>query len=176
MARYDCRTDFDDQILTKPIKSELLLKLTEKLSAIKVNLKKIDSAMLFSKTVRATFSDIRRHRNTVTRVLGILIPRHASLRADLLRVERVIESETSKILGNNLLPLSKNMTESQARAKNLISDWYDRRCEIKCQLAVLEELINYAKIIREELKLAFDESSRALSSIELEFKVSRSDI
>lgn len=174
MVSYKPRDDFDKICKSKETSIEKLLKLNDKLASVQIKLHKIDSPKLFSKSLRDTLANIRDRRNMVTKILGKLMPLNAGLRADLIRVERVIECEAALIIGNNMLPLAKNITEKQARTKTLIAPWYEKKCEIKSQIEILDSIISFAKIIREELKLAFEESSRSLASIDLEYRVSRS--
>jgi len=147
---------------------ELIEKLHAKLKGIRVDLDPEPSAG----SLRERFAKIRQHRNTVVRIAGSILPRVAMLRADLVRVERVIEAETA-MLTETGHAVGNNAQERQASLKQKLREWHDARAEVRADLHMAEEVISHAKWVRDELRFAFEETSRSLASIELEWKIER---
>ena len=72
------------------------------------------------------------------------------------------------------LALANNEKQRQARVRIQLEDHYLARDELKGDVIVLEALTAHAKHVMDELRFAFEEASRSLSTIELEYRVERS--
>lgn len=126
-------------------------------------------------SLRDLFADIREHRNSVSIVLAALLPRLAGLKGEAEKVGRVIEAEAAKILDSGAgLYNATNEKLRQARIKLILSSLYETRTAIRVDLMLIEEAVNHARMTREELRSAFEEGSRSLFSLELEYRVERS--
>jgi hypothetical protein len=126
--------------------------------------------------VREILGEIRISRNKVARVLAATLPRMARIRAEALRLDRVIELHMSAVLGTGEggIKVAKNDRARTALAKVLVSGLLDVRADMHADLVGLDELIAHAKLVRDELRSAFEEVSRALAAIELEYRIERS--
>jgi len=125
--------------------------------------------------LRESFAEIRGHRNVVSRILAKLLPLVARLRADQIRLDRTCSREGAVIVdsGKGLLGCTNEKLRA-ARVKLMLSDEYDALSEVRADLALVEEAVSHAKLAREELRFAFEEASRALASLELEWRIERS--
>jgi len=124
-------------------------------------------------SLRAQFTTIRSQRNSVTKLVGFLLPDIGALRSDLVRVDRVIDAETAMLVETGHAHGS-NATERTASLKQKMREWHDARADIRADLHLLEEAVSHAKWVRDELRFAFEEASRSLASIELEYRIERS--
>lgn len=130
--------------------------------------------------LRHLFADIRRQRNRVARTLGSLMPLAAKIRADLVRVERVIDAETAMRIERrqDLMDDGEQGREKTtapqraARVKVALRSWYDARADLKADMVVVDEVLAHAKMVREELRYGYEEASRSLASIDLEKSIS----
>ena len=104
-----------------------------------------------------------------------MVPRAASLRADLIATDRAIEEASARILdsGEGLLGATTEKAR-QARVKVIASDLFDLKAELKAELEEVEGLLYSARYVRDELRSAFEEVSRSLASVELEYRIERS--
>lgn len=128
-----------------------------------------------SKEIVQTFSQIREHRNVVSKILVKLIPVRARLRAELIRIERFIEGTKARKLRNNEGFVGcDTSTHKKERLAWLLRDELEIKAAVREDLEIVEELVEMVKIVREELKFAYDEASRALTALEFEFKVETS--
>jgi len=156
---------------TGPVSAERIDAVHARLGEVRVTLSP-DPAI---DELRESFAEIRGHRNVVSRILAKLLPLLARLRADQIRLDRTCSREGAAIVdsGEGLLGCTNDKLRT-ARVKLLLSDDYDALAEVRADLALVEEAVSHAKLAREELRFAFEEASRALASIELEWRVERS--
>lgn len=156
---------------SREINLEIVHAFHDRLSRIQVKLDPDPDA----DDLRALFSRIRTYRNQVTKILLGLLPRQALLRADLIAIERAIEGGGASAIDTNTGFLgATNEKQRQARLKVYLSDYYDERAILKGELVLIEETVSSAKIVRDELRFAFEEASRALASLEFEYRIERS--
>lgn len=153
---------------SEPAKEAVLDAVHAKLGTIRVDLNPDPS----STDLRELFSRIRCDRNVVARILASLLPRLALLRADLVRLDRTIEREGAAIMdsGEGLLGATNDRLRA-FRLKVVLSDEHDMRAAVKEDLVLVDEVVSHSRLVREELRFAFEEASRALASIEFEWKV-----
>lgn len=129
--------------------------------------------------LRELFREIRNKRNRVMRVLGVVIPVIADLKADLVRLDRLIEELTAVHRnpgsedGTSFVGC-KNEPERTARIKVSLVHEYGDRALVKAQLVRVEGVREHARMIVAELADAFEGASRSLASIELEWKLEHS--
>lgn len=127
-----------------------------------------------STELRTLFADIRGHRNTVSRIFGTLFPRLARYRADVVRVESLIAAESAQIVWTGKgLALATNEKARTARIRVILSEHHEAREELREDVIGLEALVAHAKHVQDELRSAFEEASRGLASIELEYRIER---
>lgn len=128
-----------------------------------------------SDTLIAQFHEIRGGRNRVQAIYSKLSPRLGQLRADLARIEAVIAAESAELSLPEKQALNgcKNETQRKAKLRALLREWHEARDEVRADLYLVEEVVAHAKWIREELRCAFDEASRILTSIDLGHKFER---
>jgi hypothetical protein len=159
---------------SEPLNSGMIDKLHLRLSGIQVELPDPDERKqrVSTRSIRALFAAIRRKRNQVGKVVGWLLPRHADVRADLVRIEKVIKAQTAEILRTDppALRWANNVTEKQAAVREILSDWHEAKAELEVEAIALAEALAHSRWVREELKFAFEEASRSLATIELEWK------
>ncbi len=128
-----------------------------------------------STDLRSLFAEIRKHRNMVAKIIGQVIPRLVEERAALLRLERVIDAVASdkRDKGEGFIGCT-NEVQRKARLRVLQSEDYDKRVDVRVRLMYAEELVAHAKLVREELRFAFEEASRSLASLDMEYRIERS--
>jgi len=160
-----------DEVRTaQPVDSGLVQRIHTRLGEISIILPRDPDA----KQMREFFSMVRELRNSVSKVMAVIHPKIGSARADLVRVDRFIESFGSYMTDTgDGMALVKNESQRKARILMSLEEWFDAKAEIKVDLALLEEVVWHAKMVKDELKAAFEEASRSLSAIEFEFKVEK---
>lgn len=123
-------------------------------------------------TLRDLFAKVRANRNRVARILGTLLPLRGRLRAALARVERRIEDQAARTIdGKSGFIGCRTEADKKARIKVLLSEDYDEKALLEEDLAIVSEATEHARLVLEEQRAAFEEASRSLSSIDLEFRV-----
>lgn len=151
--------------------------INRRLGQIRVDLPS-DPGRKGSRALRSLFAAIRVHRNAVQRILSTLIPKAAQLRAELILVERTLDADDARIRDSRrgLFEGDKKLPETtvKARIRLILSDWHDLRAELKSDLEIIDAVIVHARNIKEELRMSFEEASRCLASIELEYRIERS--
>lgn len=128
-----------------------------------------------SPTLRAQFFKVREGRNKVQRIYSSLSPRLGQLRADLARLEAFIAAESAELSlpSNAALDGCRNEAQRKAKLRDYLREWHEAKDDVRADLALVEEVVAHAKYVRDELRYAFEETSRALSSIELEHRFER---
>ena len=128
-----------------------------------------------SPVLRAQFFKVREGRNKVQRIFSKLAPRLGQLRADLARLEAFIAAESAELSlpTNAALDGCRNEAQRKAKLRDYLREWHEVKDEVRADLALVEAVMAHAKYVREELRYAFEEASRALSSIELEHRFER---
>ncbi len=120
-------------------------------------------------TLRAKFVEVRTCRNKVGAVMSKLLPKLGRLNRDLARIDAFLNAKGGDILINTSdLDDYKNDRQRKARLRELMPEWHEAREEIIADLHLVNAVVDHAKWVREELRYAFEEASRALSSIDLE--------
>lgn len=150
---------------------QAIAKVYEKLLGVQVELHRDPG----TQSLRRDFASIRSYRTKTTKILIRLKARLAGLRGDLVRVERLIEHNASYMLATNegLLGCT-NVTQKKARIKVELEEWYEAKAVLKDEVQLVEEAVSSAMIVREELRYAYEEASRSLASIELEYRIESS--
>ncbi len=156
---------------TEPVDVEKLDALHAKLRNVSVVLKPEPT----SQELRALFSEIRRNRTMVSRIFGIFLPRVARYRADALRVESALAAETAQIMFTGQgLALTKNEKQRTSRIRTILSDLYEQQVQIKEDLLALEVVVSHTKHVHSELRDSFEEASRSLAALDMEYRLERS--
>lgn len=160
------------------IDPDQIVALNKKLGQIRVDLPS-DGGKRGARHMRGLFSAIRGHRNAVQRILSVLLPKAAEIRAELVLVERTIEADDARIRDSRrglFEADGKKLAEATVKGKIriILDDWFDLKAELRSDLEILDAVIGHARIVREELRLAFEEASRSLASIDLEYRIERS--
>lgn len=124
--------------------------------------------------LRGLFTEIRDNRNKVARVTAYLLPYLGKLKADLVRIERILDAEGALLVDTKrgLLGTS-NETERKARLKLVQEKDHEIAAALREELALIEEVMTHAKLVREELRLAYEEASRCLAALDFEWRVER---
>jgi len=155
---------------SKPVDPDVVDQIHDRLKGVAVTHRKDPDAG----TLRDQFSTIRQHRNTVSRVIAVLLPKLGRLRSDMARIDQVIDAESAEAVNTGMVSGAKNVDQRKAKLRDLLSEWHYARAGIRADLHLVEEAVSHAKWVREELRYAFEETSRALASLELEWKIERS--
>lgn len=156
---------------TRPVDLEKLDAIHVALREIAVELKRDPS----STELRALFAKIRRHRNKVSRIFGTFLPRVVRYKADLLHVESLIAGDTAQILYTGQgLALATNEKQRGARVRVLLEDQYGALEAVKHDLLALEAIVAHTRQVQDELRFAFEEASRGLTTLELEYRIEAS--
>lgn len=125
--------------------------------------------------LREHFAVIRDARNKVSLTLARALPIQRRLRADLASCEAVIKAEGARLVyARTGFALCKNEMERKARLDSLLEGSHAVRLEIANDLLVLDQVVAFLRHLTQELRDAFEESSRSLASIELEYRIERS--
>lgn len=123
--------------------------------------------------VRATISQIRAHRNQVINILGKVLPRLGRLKAHTRRAQRALDHATAQTMEGGLGP-ERAHAARLLRTKARLHEEHDAVAALEEDVLLLTELVGHAKIVREELEAAFQETSRTLATLEMEWKVETS--
>lgn len=121
--------------------------------------------------LRRLFSVIRDKRNRVTRILAGLFPSLGKLKAELAMIERRIEAMRAKIIHTHRMSLAKNAQERDAYIRANLQEEYEVRASLEEDLALLGEAVSHARLVLDELRSAYEEASRQLSSLDLEYRI-----
>ena len=156
---------------TEPVDVETLDKIHAKLKKVSVCLDPDPS----STDLRALFAQIRRHRTMVSRIFGTFLPRVARYRADMIQVDSLIAGEGAQILYTGQgLATTTNEKQRAARVRVILDDHHDAQADLKEDLLALEAVVAHARHVQEELRFAFEEASRGLTTLELEYRIEAS--
>ena len=129
---------------------------------------------LDARRARAKISEVRDLRNVAAKVVSAVRPRVGKLRADLVRIERSVKAETALRVSEGT-GLFGTVPEKKARVEVVLHEWLDARAETERDLCLLEEVLEHARVVREELRCAFEEASRSLSAFEIEWKIAHGE-
>jgi hypothetical protein len=154
-----------------PVDAEAVRRITDRLAGIQVALDPDADA----RALRATFAEVRKYRNVVTKSAFAVLPRLAEVKADLARIDQVIAAESAVILEEGRISHAKNADERKAAVRCQVEDLHRARAEVKADLHVLEEAASLVRWLRDELTTAFEEASRLLAAVDLEWRIKRGE-
>lgn len=153
---------------TKPVDVDALDRIHQRLREVRVTLVADPS----SRGLRALFAEIRQRRNQVARIMSGLIPLHGRLRADRERVGRVVEAATARTIDRREGFLGcRTEKERAARVKILLEAELDEQAGLEADVALVAETLAHARLVLDELRAAFEEASRGLASLDLEYRI-----
>lgn len=171
MARTDEGLRIENVRRSDPVDAAAIAKVYAMLQQVRVEIKRDPE----SRDLRVSFATVRSQRTKVTMVLVTLKARLAGLRGDLIRVERIIEHNSSYMLATGEgLTGCKNTEQRKARIKVDLEEWYEARAVLRDEVQFVEEAVSSTMIVREELRYAYEEASRSLASIQLEYQIESS--
>ncbi len=131
--------------------------------------------------LRRLYATIRTHRNKAQRLLGALLQILGGLKADRERVARIVEKATAAAVNDGTAPGRpgflgcRTSADRTARVKVLVSDDLDALASIEEDVALVAECVGHARGVIAELQAAFEEASRTMASIELDWKIARNE-
>lgn len=171
MPRTDEGIGIEDVRRSAPVEAASVDKIYNLLTKVRVEIKRDPD----SRDLRASFATVRSQRTKVTMMLVKLKARLAELRGDLIRVDRIIEHNAAymQATGEGLAGC-KNLDQRKARIKVDLEEWYEARATLRDEVQIYEEAVSSTLIIREELRYAYEEASRSLASIQLEYQIETS--
>lgn len=158
---------------SRPVNVEAVDQLHAKIASVRVTHGDPDEAD--GATLRAQFVKIRDGRNTVARIVSRIMPRLGKLRSDVARLEAVIAAEGAELALPTSAALDGCRNEGQRKAllRDYLRSWHEARDAVAADLLLVEAVLSHARWVREELKYAFEEASRSLSSVDLEHRFER---
>lgn len=122
--------------------------------------------------LRRLLSDLRGKRNRLLTAHVTVARKLARLKAELVHLDRKIERETARMLSRNEGMLgARNAAQKQARVRHELEVVYDERASIRADVEVLDLVLGSVRVARDELRGAFDEVSRSLACLELDWKI-----
>lgn len=128
--------------------------------------------------LRAFFEVLRRRRNAVMTLLGRTLPVLGALKADRERVKRITEKATAACLDrfpDGYVGATRPATRIAARTKILVSDELDALASLEADIARVSEVVNHARMVLGELEGCFNETSRTLATLELEWRITHGE-
>jgi len=155
---------------TTPVDEKVVRRVVARLGRVQI---KLDPAA-DHRDLQATFAKIRDNRNRVTRAALVLLPKLAGLRGDLVRIDHVIDSEGAELIATDKAS-GVNADKRKAALKRILRDFYEARAQIRTEIHTIEEAVSLIKWLREELRCAFEEASRSLSTLEFDRRLIRND-
>lgn len=123
--------------------------------------------------LRDLYAETRDKLNAAQRILARALPRAASLKSDIIRCQAHIEALENhyRINRSKQIRECKNAPERVALLREWTSDQHDKLSDMKANSVIVSELANHARTVMDQLKLAFEQTSRAQASIEMEWKI-----
>lgn len=163
----------DDVRRSTPVDPDRVAGLHRRLAVLRVRHEDPDE--MDASSLRTQFVAIRRSRNVIQRIVSRLSPRLGQLRADASRIEAVIAAEAAELSlpTNAALDGCRNESQRKALLRSYLQEWYEAREDVRADLLLIEEVMTHAKWVREEMKYAFEETSRSLAAIEMDYKYER---
>lgn len=160
MAREEQETDWSPEFFARII---------DRLGSFRVVIRRNPSA----RHCRGVFAKIRGHRNKVQAIVTAIRVRRLELRHELRLNWRDIERRTGKLHHerDGFILSAKDGKERDFICKFILEDQWDSRRELEDKSEMIEEVLTFSNQVLQDLKLAFEEASRGLASIELETKL-----
>lgn len=153
---------------TRPVSEDSIDKIHAFFSNVQVELPRAKT----TRHLRDLMRVIRVKRNSVGKVLGFLLRLNGSLKADLARVERIYDAERNlRYDRQDCFAGTTNDKQREARVRGLLSKELDATSSLEADLALVGEALSHGRLVLDEIRGAFDEASRLLSSIDLDWRV-----
>lgn len=153
---------------TKPVDEAVIDRFHNYLARVEIELPQGKTTTHIRNLMRV----IREKRNGVGKVLSYLHRTKGSLSADLTRLERIFDAEKNlRYDRGDCFAGTTNDKQREARVRSVLSQQLDACASLKGDLALVGEALAHARLVLDELRGAFDEASRLLASIELDWRI-----
>lgn len=152
------------------LRAEAIEKVHRRLGAVSIVLRPDPTSV----ELRRLFAAIRSNRTVAAKILAGLLPTRGRLRAAKARLERQVEeAHAASRDARNCFLGCRTETDKTARLRVMHAELHDALAEVEADLALVAEAVEHARLVLQEQQAAFEEASRQLASIDMEWRVER---